>query len=63
MAFGLGVLRLSPTDFWQMTTRELNAAYEGIYGRAASSLTRNSLEGLMAMFPDMAQETEVIHAD
>lgn len=63
MAFGLGVLRLSPTDFWQMTTRELNAAYEGIYGRATSSLTRDNFEGLMAMFPDVACETEVTYAD
>ena len=56
MAFGLGVLRLSPVAFWQMTTRELNAAFEGIYGRAASSLTRATLDDLMATFPDAPPE-------
>ncbi len=56
MAFGLGVLRLTPAAFWQMTTRELNAAYEGIYGRATSSLTRATLDDLMTAFPDAPPE-------
>ncbi|MBV1705854.1 MAG: phage tail assembly chaperone [Hyphomicrobiales bacterium] len=56
MAFGLGVLRLAPAVFWQMTTRELHAAWEGVYGRAATSLTRAALDDLMAAFPDPPPE-------
>jgi len=33
MTFGLGVLRLSPRDFWSMTPRELFLAAAGVYGR------------------------------
>jgi uncharacterized phage protein (TIGR02216 family) len=52
MAFGLGVLRLSPKDFWSMTPRELASAAEGVYGRAPVGPTRADLFALMNDFPD-----------
>ncbi|MBG0810588.1 phage tail assembly chaperone [Methylosinus sp. H3A] len=52
MAFGLGVLRLSPRDFWAMTPRELACAAEGVYGRAAGAPSRDTLAALMRAFPD-----------
>ncbi|HEY8261617.1 MAG TPA: rcc01693 family protein [Methylosinus sp.] len=55
MAFGFGVLRLSPGAFWSMTPRELAAAAEGVYGRAPSAPSRATLEALMRDFPDGAQ--------
>nr|WP_267213129.1 rcc01693 family protein [Chelatococcus asaccharovorans] len=56
MAFGLGVLRLAPTEFWAMTPRELAAAIEGHTGRGLRStpLGRERLAQLMAAFPDEA---------
>ena len=52
MAFGLGVLRLSPSDFWSMTPREVFRAAEGIYGRGAGAMNRAALDALMRAFPD-----------
>lgn len=52
MAFGLGVLRLAPSDFWSMTPRELQAAAEGVYGRADGPPSRTTLDALMRDFPD-----------
>ncbi|AEQ50806.1 rcc01693 family protein [Pelagibacterium halotolerans] len=52
MAFGLGVLRLSPGAFWAMTPRELAAAHDGVAGRKGAALGRNDLEALMARHPD-----------
>lgn len=52
MAFGLGVLRLCPQDFWAMTPRELAAASRGLYGRGGGAADRAALEALMAAFPD-----------
>jgi uncharacterized phage protein (TIGR02216 family) len=52
MAFGLGVLRLAPRDFWNMSPRELHRAAEGVYGRAAGPPTREALQELMRDFPD-----------
>jgi uncharacterized phage protein (TIGR02216 family) len=55
MHIGLGLLRLSPHDFWAMTPRELLAA-TGL-GRAGNgTLRRVDLAGLMARFPDRRQE-------
>lgn len=51
IGFGLGVLRLSPRDFWAMTPRELAFAIEAATGRGAP-LTRASLNQLMESFPD-----------
>jgi uncharacterized phage protein (TIGR02216 family) len=52
MAFGLGVLRLSPSDFWSMTPRELASAAEGVYGVKPSAPSRAALDELMRAFPD-----------
>ncbi|GAC1333162.1 MAG: hypothetical protein NVSMB26_13890 [Beijerinckiaceae bacterium] len=56
MAFGLGVLRLSSGDFWAMTPRELNGAFEGIYGRRSAPPRLADFAGLMAAFPDSRLE-------
>ncbi len=55
MAFGLGVLRLSPGDFWGMSLPELLAARQGASGknlRMAVPPDRRALDALMARFPD-----------
>jgi uncharacterized phage protein (TIGR02216 family) len=52
MAFGLGVLRLSPNDFWSMSPRELAAAYEGVYGAPPERADGLDLQALMLAFPD-----------
>jgi uncharacterized phage protein (TIGR02216 family) len=51
IGFGLGVLRLSPEQFWHMTPRELAFAIEGLSGRSAP-LDRAGLAQLMKRFPD-----------
>jgi uncharacterized phage protein (TIGR02216 family) len=56
MVFGLGILRLSPRDFWAMTPREIEAAVEGVHGRRAAVPARADLAALMAMFPDTKEE-------
>jgi uncharacterized phage protein (TIGR02216 family) len=54
MALGLGVLRLSPTEFWAMTPRELAAALRGALGRLipGPAIDRAGLARLMSRFPD-----------
>lgn len=54
MAFGLGVLRLSPDAFWSMTPRELAAAVRGVRGLAGAPPppARSDLDALMRAFPD-----------
>jgi uncharacterized phage protein (TIGR02216 family) len=52
MAAGLGVMRLSPRDFWAMTPREFAAACEGLFGTAHAPLARDELDDLMSRFPD-----------
>jgi uncharacterized phage protein (TIGR02216 family) len=52
MAFGLGVLRLAPHEFWSMTPRELLHAAEGIHGRQDVAPSRATLEALITLFPD-----------
>jgi uncharacterized phage protein (TIGR02216 family) len=52
LAVGLGVLRLSPEQFWRMTPRELAAALRGLYGEPAAPLDRAALDALLARFPD-----------
>ncbi|PPD44497.1 MAG: hypothetical protein CTY15_07240 [Methylocystis sp.] len=52
MAFGLGVLRLAPKDFWSMTPRELHRAAEGSFGPGAPPPERTALDQLMNDFPD-----------
>jgi uncharacterized phage protein (TIGR02216 family) len=54
MAAGLGVLRLSPSEFWAMTPRELAAALRGVHGiySLEKQISRADLAGLMRRFPD-----------
>jgi len=53
MGFGLGVLQLSPDEFWAMTPKELAAAIDGRSGvdrTAPPGL--DELAELMLRFPD-----------
>ena len=52
IGFGLGVLRLSPEQFWRMTPRELAYAIEAVRGRN-TPLDRASLNELMKRYPDV----------
>jgi len=56
MHVGLGLLRLSPHDFWAMTPREFLAA-TGLDRAGGGVLQRADLIGLMARFPDKKEET------
>ena len=49
MFAGMGLLRLSPRDFWAASPREIAAAFPQA-GR--TSLTRDELDRLMQRFPD-----------
>jgi uncharacterized phage protein (TIGR02216 family) len=49
--FGLGVLRLSPEQFWRMTPRELAYAIEAVMGHNMS-LDRSAFTELMKRYPD-----------
>jgi len=53
MAFGLGVLKLSPTAFWRATPRELSAAAAAMMPSGhVSAPSRSRLSALMQQFPD-----------
>lgn len=54
MAFGLGVLALAPSAFWQTTPRELDAMLRGRVGAAGvqDALPKDRLAQLMQQFPD-----------
>lgn len=51
IGFGLGVLRLSPASFWEMTPRELGLAIAAVTG-GAMPLRRTDLHDLMTRYPD-----------
>lgn len=51
IGFGLGVLRLSPEQFWRMTPRELACAIEAVRGDRAP-ISRAALSELMKRYPD-----------
>lgn len=51
IGFGLGVLRLSPEQFWRMTPRELACAIEAVTGRGVP-LDRQAFDDLMKSYPD-----------
>lgn len=57
IGFGLGVLRLSPRDFWAMTPRELAHAVNAVRGPQSAPMDRAALDTLMNAFPD-AQHKE-----
>ncbi len=54
MKFGLGVLKLSPLEFWAMTPRELQAAYSAHAqtSNLQTPIARPKFENLMKKFPD-----------
>lgn len=54
MAFGLGRLQLSPSQFWQMSLPEMDMAITGKHGRFKRHrpLLRNDFNALMASYPD-----------
>lgn len=53
MRLGLGRLRLAPNQFWQMTPRELKAAFDGAFGcHENQQIDRKTLKDLMNAFPD-----------
>lgn len=52
MAIGLGLLRLSPQAFWEMTPREFERAASALVPVREASLGRRDLAGLMEKFPD-----------
>jgi uncharacterized phage protein (TIGR02216 family) len=52
LAFGFGVLRLSSRDVWAMTPRELQAAFDGVYGRRSVAPRLADFAALMAAHPD-----------
>jgi uncharacterized phage protein (TIGR02216 family) len=52
IGFGLGVLRLSPQQFWAMTPRELAYAIEAVRGRGGAPLPRDALNEMIRRFPD-----------
>lgn len=54
MAAGLGLLGLSPQEFWGMTPKELEAALRGRLGPSVFDMpiSRGELSRLMTAFPD-----------
>lgn len=52
IGFGLGILRLSPRDFWQMTPRELALAMRALRGGLSEPPSRARFDDLMRRFPD-----------
>jgi uncharacterized phage protein (TIGR02216 family) len=52
IGFGLGVLRLSPAQFWAMTPRELAFAIRAVRGAVPEPVDRAALTELMKQFPD-----------
>jgi uncharacterized phage protein (TIGR02216 family) len=51
IGFGLGVLKLSPDEFWRMTPRELALAVKALNPHPGA-LGRADLTQLMKRFPD-----------
>ncbi len=59
MRLGLGVLRLPPDAFWNMSPRELAAASAGLTGGdAGTPIGRERLEALQQRFPDVPAQQE-----
>jgi uncharacterized phage protein (TIGR02216 family) len=56
IGFGLGVLRLAPTDFWNMTPRELAFAFAP-FQVSAHAPDRAVLDQLLTQFPDEEDRT------
>jgi uncharacterized phage protein (TIGR02216 family) len=52
IGFGLGMLQLSPEQFWRMTPRELALAFEARLGRTPTPFARETFTQLMKRYPD-----------
>lgn len=48
MQLGLGTLKLSPSEFWRSTPREISAAF----GAPPQPMLRQKLDEMMERFPD-----------
>ena len=55
IGIGLGLLRLSPRDFWAMTPREFAHVLRTLGGAASDAPGRSGLQALMTMFPDRTE--------
>lgn len=52
MQFGLGTLKLSPSEFWNLSLHELNAALMAHYPESTQPTSRDWLMNAMIEFPD-----------
>jgi len=57
LAFGFGVLRLAPGQFWRMTPRELAAAIRGLFGESEAPFDRAALDELLDRYPDQPSKS------
>ena len=53
MAFGLGVLGLTPNAFWSTTLKEMAAAMRAVLPEAEMPVGRDAMHALMRRYPDM----------
>jgi uncharacterized phage protein (TIGR02216 family) len=58
MALGLGLLRLSPRNFWTMTPRELDRALSVLSPGKSPPPGRADLAALMRAFPDQVNKEQ-----
>ncbi len=56
MAFGLGLLRLSPAAFWALTPREFEVLLGATREGGWTAPGRGELDEMMRHFPDQPQE-------
>ncbi|MDO9458892.1 MAG: phage tail assembly chaperone [Alphaproteobacteria bacterium] len=61
MGLAFGQLCLTPDQFWRMSPRELQAAFDGYYGaglgvQGAPVMGRGDFDVLCAQFPDQGVE-------
>ena len=56
MEIGLGIMRISPSEFWNLSFVEFYSAVKGFKEfnctQQSNPLTRSELEELMDMYPD-----------
>ncbi|MDZ7822836.1 MAG: rcc01693 family protein [Ahrensia sp.] len=52
MTFGLGILKLSPTQFWNATPREIFAAMQAYQNATPRPPSQQDLVELLRQFPD-----------
>jgi uncharacterized phage protein (TIGR02216 family) len=53
MQLGLGLLRLSPTEFWRSTPREIAAALGSPPKPTDERALRQNLDAMMREYPDL----------